>query len=191
MKPPCKDLFMFLFQHPHVSRFSLCKRSTRNLAVHLIEVLIDRCPPPTHITPWSRDDVRAGYALVWQVWLGRDITWSDRSTHTWLWKNFASQRLRLMHLSTPDDVLESLTRDRRSATLSSEQTKTTLNIPASPSCIHVGIVFSEDDRIGYYPKTFRIVFTSSSCKQGLSASLVLLQNLQCLKKECGKNASWN
>ena len=27
---------------------------------------------------------------------------------------------------------------------------------------------SEDDRIEYYPQTFRIVFTSSSCKRGLS-----------------------
>ena len=31
------------------------------------------------------------------------------------------------------------------------------------------IVLSEDDRIGYYPQTFRFVFTSSSCKRGLSA----------------------
>ena len=37
----------------------------------------------------------------------------------------------------------------------------------SSSCKHPRIVLSEDDRIGYYPQTFRIVFTSSSCKRGL------------------------
>ena len=40
-----------------------------------------------------------------------------------------------------------------------------MNVPASSSCKHAPIVLSEDDRIGYYPQTFR--FTSSSCKRGL------------------------
>ena len=32
-KTPCKHLFMFLFQHPHLSMFSLCRRSACILAV--------------------------------------------------------------------------------------------------------------------------------------------------------------
>ena len=58
-------------------------------------------------------------------------------------------------------------RNRRSSMSSSDLTKASLNVPASSSCKHPRIVLSEDDRIGYYPQTFRIVFTSSSCKRGL------------------------
>ena len=43
-----------------------------------------------------------------------------------------------------------------------------LNVPGSSSCKHANIVSSKDDRIEYYPQTFRIVFTPSSCKRGLN-----------------------
>ena len=58
--------------------------------------------------------------------------------------------------------------DKRSSTSSSDQMKVSLNVPASSSCKHAPIALSEDDRIGYYPQTFRFVFTSSSCKRGLT-----------------------
>ena len=45
-------------------------------------------------------------------------------------------------------------------------------IPASSSCKHAPIALSEDDRIGYYPQTFRFVFTSSSSKRGLNGQRV-------------------
>ena len=41
-------------------------------------------------------------------------------------------------------------------------TKASLNVPASSSsCKPANIVLPEDDRTGYYPQTFRIVFTYS------------------------------
>ena len=60
-----------------------------------------------------------------------------------------------------------------------------LNLPGSSSCKHAKIVLSEDDRSGYYPQTFRIVFTSSSCKRGLS----LWVKTQKLKFSC-KIENW-
>ena len=96
----------------------------------------------------------------------------------YIWKHLSVSNTmclrRTVSQSTHVDVLQSLTRNKRSLTSSSDQTKASLNVPASSSCKHAPIALSEDDRIGYYPQTFRFVFTSSSCKRGLSYSLTLL-----------------
>ena len=91
---------MFLFQHPHLSMFSLCRRSACNLAVHLIDG--GRPAADSHHWPlisrrharMHRLRARLAGLIGSRYHMIRSIVRRALGSE----KNFASRRLRLMHL---------------------------------------------------------------------------------------------